>query len=76
MVLNLLPSSSRLHEPFHTGAVVKLLGATAGAGTTTCGLTPGGSGDGVGVVVAVGGGVVGARVFVVVVEDGRHAMLY
>lgn len=75
MVLNLLPSSSRLHEPFHTGAVVKLLGATAGAGTTTCGLTPGGSGDGVG-VVAVGRGVVGARVFVVVVGDDRHAMLY
>ena len=68
MVLNLLPSSSRLHEPFHTGAVVKLLGATAGAGTTTCGLTPGGSG--VGVVVAVGRGVV------VVVGDDRHAVLY
>ena len=38
MVLNLLSFSSRLHEPLHTGAVVRLLGATAGAGTTTCGL--------------------------------------
>ena len=66
MVLNLLPSSSRLHEPFHTGAVVKLLGATAGAGTG--GLTPGGSG--VVVVVAVG------RAVVVVDGDDRHAVLY
>ena len=72
MVLNLLPSSSRLHEPFHTGAVVKLLGATAGAGTPTSGLTP----SGAGVVVVVGRGVVGARVVVEVGLDDKHAVLY
>ena len=67
MVLNLLPSSSRLHEPLQTGTVFKLLGATAGAGTPTSGLTPsGGSGVGAGVVVVVGG------------DDGdeKHAVLY
>ena len=66
MVLNLLLSSSRLHEPLQTGTVFKLLGATAGAGTPTCGLTPGGGVVGAGVVVVVGG------------DDGdeKHAVLY
>ena len=56
MVLNLVSLASRLQEPFHTGAVVILLGATAGAGTTTNGLA-GGGGVGAGVVDLGGGGV-------------------
>ena len=52
MVLNLVSPAPRLQEPFQTGAVVILFGATAGAGTSTMGL------DGVAVVVVVVGVVV------------------
>ena len=76
MVLNLVSLASRLHEPLHTGAVVKLLGATAGAGTTTNGLA-GGGGVGAGVVGVVGAGVVdgGGRVGHGAVMHGMHAVL-
>ena len=71
MVLNFVSLASRLQEPFHTGAVVKLLGATAGAGATT-GLAGGG-----GVVVVVGAGVVlGGLGRHGAVMHGTHAVLY
>ena len=77
MVLNLVSLASRLHEPLHTGAVVKLLGATAGAGTTTNGLA-GGGGVGAGVVVVVGGGVVGSvpPIGHGAVMHGMHAVVF
>ena len=72
MVLNLVSLASRLQEPFHTGAVVKLPGATAGAGPTT-GLAAGGGG--VGAEVVVGAGVGGAGLHGAVMH-GTHAVLY
>ena len=74
MVLNLVSLASRLQEPFHTGAVVKLPGATAGAGPTT-GLAAGGGGVGAEVVVVVGAGVGGAGLHGAVMH-GTHAVLY
>ena len=76
MVLNLVSLASRLQEPFHTGAVVKLLGATAGAGPTT-GLAGGGGVGARVVVVVVGAGVVlGGSGRHGPVMHGTHAVLF